>query len=236
MSLISLIQKVNENGSSLSPSSTTSDIAQLITAIASVLWPLVALTGLIIFRQEIRSLFGRLRRGKMFGQEIELETPVQTPSPKAESVSASSSRSLQVGPNGFLTEESIKKVVEDYGIAEANKVDKLLQFFATSKQRTWFASTQNHLFCLLDDTETRKSGRIIQWVISKSEAEPIEARRKSKTLGSVLIDDRGRWLYSANLFPNTDDFENRVRDLIKPTTQPNNGMHPTPLQHASHDG
>jgi hypothetical protein len=222
MLLVSFILIISESGSAQTPASKTSDIAQLITAIASVLWPLVALTALFIFRQEIRSLFGRLRRGKMFGQEIELETPVQSPSPKAESITVSSSQGIQVGANGFLTEESIKKVVEDYGIAEANKVDKLLQIFATSKQRTWLASTQNHLFCLLDDADSRKSGRLIQWVISKSEAEPIEARRKSQTLGSVLIDDRGRWLYSANLFPNTDDFENRVRELIKPTTQPNN--------------
>jgi hypothetical protein len=205
-------------GEANSPPATSmiNGIAQLITAIASILWPIVLLIGLPIFKQEIRSLFGRLRRGKMFGQEIELDTPVQSPSPKAESVPTSSAQNLPVGPSGFLTEDSIKRIIGDYGIAGADKVDKLLQIFATSTQRTWLVSTQNHLFCLLDDANTRKMGRIIQWVISKSEVEPIEARRKTKTLGTVTIDDQGNWYYSANLFPDTKDFENRVRELIKP--------------------
>ena len=49
------------------------DIATLIQAIGSVLWPIVA--GYVVIRNEkqIRSLLDRLRKGKILGQEIELE-------------------------------------------------------------------------------------------------------------------------------------------------------------------
>jgi len=146
-----------------------------------------------------------------------LEIPVQLPSSKAESVAITSTQSLVVGPAGFLTEDSIKGIIHDYGIAGADKVDKLLQIFATATQRTWLASTQNHLYCLLDDPKTRKAGRVIQWVISKSEAEPIKAQREGRTLGTVAIDDHGHWYYSANLFPDPKDFEKKVRELAQPS-------------------
>lgn len=49
------------------------DIATLIRAVGTLLWPLVA--GYVVIRNEkqIRSLLDRLRKGKILGQEIELE-------------------------------------------------------------------------------------------------------------------------------------------------------------------
>lgn len=48
------------------------EYADLIAAIAALLWPLFAFTALFIFKAQIRNLIGRLRRGKLLGQEIEL--------------------------------------------------------------------------------------------------------------------------------------------------------------------
>lgn len=53
------------------------DLATLLDALAGLVtplfWPTVALIALLLFRKEIRSLFGRIRRGVILGQEIELE-------------------------------------------------------------------------------------------------------------------------------------------------------------------
>lgn len=48
------------------------NFADLIKAIASLLWPVFAFVTLIIFKEEIKILISRLRKGKLLGQEIEL--------------------------------------------------------------------------------------------------------------------------------------------------------------------
>lgn len=54
-----------------------SDISTLLEAIAALVaalfWPGVALTALLLFKREIRDLLGRIRRGVIMGQEIELD-------------------------------------------------------------------------------------------------------------------------------------------------------------------
>jgi hypothetical protein len=49
------------------------DFADLVSALASLAWPLVALTIVIWFRPEIRTVLVRLRRGKVLGTEFELD-------------------------------------------------------------------------------------------------------------------------------------------------------------------
>jgi hypothetical protein len=48
------------------------EAAELISAVASLLWPLFAFTGLFVFKKQIGDLVGRIKRGKLLGQEIEL--------------------------------------------------------------------------------------------------------------------------------------------------------------------
>jgi hypothetical protein len=49
------------------------DWAELIRSIAALLWPILAFVALCMFKQRIQEILGRLRRGKVLGQEIELE-------------------------------------------------------------------------------------------------------------------------------------------------------------------
>ena len=48
------------------------ETAELISAIASLLWPMFAFTALFVFKKQIGDLVGRIKRGKLLGQEIEL--------------------------------------------------------------------------------------------------------------------------------------------------------------------
>jgi hypothetical protein len=54
------------------------DWADLIRAIATLLWPLLAFAVVYVFKEQARELVSRLRRGKLFGQEIELEEKLRT--------------------------------------------------------------------------------------------------------------------------------------------------------------
>jgi hypothetical protein len=50
--------------------------AELLKAIAAILWPGVAFTALALYHREIRNLLQRFRKGKLFGQEVELTEPL----------------------------------------------------------------------------------------------------------------------------------------------------------------
>ena len=52
---------------------TAKDLADLISALASLAWPLVVLGIVSWFRPEIRAILSRIRKGKFLGQEIELD-------------------------------------------------------------------------------------------------------------------------------------------------------------------
>lgn len=49
------------------------NFAELLQAIASLLWPILCISIAIYYRKEVKTLLQRLRRGKFLGQEVELE-------------------------------------------------------------------------------------------------------------------------------------------------------------------
>lgn len=49
------------------------NIAALISSISSLLWPVLAFITLMIYKKQIGDLIARLRKGKLLGQEIELD-------------------------------------------------------------------------------------------------------------------------------------------------------------------
>lgn len=51
-------------------------ITEIIKAASDLLWPILTFTSVLIFRKDIRNLLPRLRKGKIFGNEFELENDV----------------------------------------------------------------------------------------------------------------------------------------------------------------
>lgn len=52
-------------------------INELIVSIASLLWPIVTLVIVLVFRRDLAALLARVRKGKLFGQEVELDPAVK---------------------------------------------------------------------------------------------------------------------------------------------------------------
>ena len=48
------------------------EITDLLDVAAKLLWPILSFVTILIFRPQIVEIIGRLRKGKFFGQEIEL--------------------------------------------------------------------------------------------------------------------------------------------------------------------
>jgi hypothetical protein len=66
------------------------DFAELLKGIAAVLWPLVVVVAIIIFRKEVSALLARLRRAKFFGGELELDKSLDRLERTAEALEAES--------------------------------------------------------------------------------------------------------------------------------------------------
>jgi hypothetical protein len=57
----------------LRKASTAKELADLITALASLAWPIVAVAIVSSFRPEFRDILARLKKGKLLGTEFELD-------------------------------------------------------------------------------------------------------------------------------------------------------------------
>ena len=64
-----------------------------------------------------------------------------------------------LGPDGFLTVESLRRLVSQSGLLDrGGDVMKELLIFQTPRQRTWLLATENFVFVLLDDDGQDRKG------------------------------------------------------------------------------
>ncbi|MEM1321468.1 MAG: COR domain-containing protein [Bacteroidota bacterium] len=97
-------------------------------------------------------------------------------------------------------------------------LDHLL-LFSTRKQQTWLIATETRLFLLLDGIDQAKSNQYIRWVMSHEEAlgqikvNP-SAGYNSPNSGLLNIGSRKNWLYSRRLFPEPQQLEEAIREML----------------------
>lgn len=53
------------------------ELSELLKAVASLLWPIFAFVVLFVFKKQFAEAIGRLKKGKLFGQEVELSDSLQ---------------------------------------------------------------------------------------------------------------------------------------------------------------
>jgi hypothetical protein len=117
--------------------STAKELADLISAFASLTWPLVALAIVSWFRPEIRAILSRIRKGKFLGQEIELdELQARTEAAEATSsrivsatgsaygTSSATAEGVRVDGAGGVGEESVLDAIEEV-LREASRSPRL---------------------------------------------------------------------------------------------------------------
>lgn len=97
------------------------DIATLLEAIAALVaalfWPALAFTVLFLFKKEIRELLGRIRRGVLMGQEIELDELDQSAAAAELEVAAlpRSEEFDEQAPHTPEDEDAIRRVLNEAG-------------------------------------------------------------------------------------------------------------------------
>ena len=92
----------------------------------------------------------------------------------------------------------------------------LICIFRTLRQRTWFAVTDSHFFCVLDDAKTAAGGRRIQWWQPLGEAHPVNARKRAnKASGLVDVGSHPNWLYTQRIYPDSARLRKAIESMIE---------------------
>jgi hypothetical protein len=76
------------------------EVADLLRGIAALLWPLVTITAIFMFRREVSALLTRLRKAKFLGGEVELDESLDRLERSAEILEANEAASPQLEPSG----------------------------------------------------------------------------------------------------------------------------------------
>jgi hypothetical protein len=107
--------------------STVRDLAELISALASLAWPVIIIAAIYWFRPELRAFLSRLRKGKFLGTEFELDelqAKAEAAEAKAELPPISGSLSATMGDFHFdatatvgpdLAQDAIEEVLREAG-------------------------------------------------------------------------------------------------------------------------
>jgi hypothetical protein len=91
------------------------DFAELLKGIAAVLWPLVVVIAIIVFRKEVSALLTRLRKAKFLGGELELDESLDRLERTAEALEAegtSGSQELE-SPTAGGSDDIVPKILEE---------------------------------------------------------------------------------------------------------------------------
>jgi hypothetical protein len=90
------------------------DFAELLKGVAAVLWPLVVVVVIIIFRKEVSVLLTRLRKAKFLGGELELDESLDRLERSAEAlVAEATSGSQELAPTVGGLDDTVPKILEE---------------------------------------------------------------------------------------------------------------------------
>jgi len=124
-------------------------ISELLGALANLLWPIVVLTIALKFRPEIRAFINRLRKGKLLGQEVELDSNVEQ---LYETVQKASQEAFQSSPEPY----SLKPGSKDNELerADAASLDSLERTYDEAIAKIVDLSAAEPLAALLKLSQT----------------------------------------------------------------------------------
>lgn len=88
--------------------------AEILQAVAALLWPILTFIGLLMFRKEIAGIASRLKRGKLFGQEIELDESLD----KLQASTVLLQEEIGSLPAAEVREKTVQEITLDQDVAQ----------------------------------------------------------------------------------------------------------------------
>lgn len=121
------------------------EYAELVGAIAALLWPVFAFVVLFMFRKQIIGLLERLKKGKIFGQEIELSESLQNLHMSADAVAAEvpASSVIEVPQEQLEANDEVKEILRE--AARAPKAALILLASDLEREARQLLASMGHL-------------------------------------------------------------------------------------------
>jgi hypothetical protein len=171
-------------------------VSAIVDLIKALAWPALVVWLLLRFRVQVGELLTRLGSFKVAGGEFVFQ---QASVKVTTDVQAKRMIELHVGPDGFLTSQSLREVVSDFGSLDKDEpVKGELLIFQTPRQRTWLIATAKRTFVVLDDEQTRRKRNLVQKSFDLKETLPLEFGVES---GSGIVNfaaDETSWFFIVN--------------------------------------
>jgi hypothetical protein len=175
----------------------------MISSLASLLWPIVTLVFVLIFRKDITNILARLRKGKLLGQELELEPTVEK---FRISVKEAEQELVPITPvvsdelQRTQTENDVSKILDDIGQYPSIALIKL-SVLLEKEVRVLFGSLGH-----LQSKGQLSAPRAIRWLSE-------QGMLPKHTIGSLQIfwDIRNKIVHGAN--PPSDSEIVKVVDI-----------------------
>ena len=183
-----------------------------LTFTSTLIWQGIVVLFVFLFREQLSDVLERISKFKISGLEAELQREAKD----AIKLTGEASKVLDsVDLGGFFTSEGVKLFVAESGLLrQGERVRGSLLLFQTESQHTWLVATDRQLFCILDDRDTRKSGKLIQWRQTFADSKPIRVRRYKKTIGLVDLGEATDWLYSKRLHEDPETLKSEILELF----------------------
>ncbi len=104
------------------------EISELLKAVSSLLWPIFAFVTLFLFKGQIGEAIGRLKKGKLLGQEVELSESLKNLNESASELT----EEVSSIPNPSSTEQNHVENGTDLTCNQDNGSDKIQQILTES--------------------------------------------------------------------------------------------------------
>lgn len=118
-------------------------------------------------------------------------------------------------PYGFLSEDEIRLEASRGAVTQSPSSRlRTLLIFSSAQQHTWLVASHDSLMILLDDKETRASGRLMQRQTDWLDALPIAVNKNPHPIIHFGPKERPAWYYSEALFPTQGSLMERVFALV----------------------
>lgn len=121
-------------------------------------------------------------------------------------VSPSPAKAPELDPEGYRF-QSWDEIGALIAKETGHDMVRALQIFRIKTQRTWIATTEREVVCVLDSAKTAARKRLIQWREPLSPPPMVKAKPRAGThlTGVVSIGRRQNWLFSTKLFASKPD-------------------------------
>ena len=164
---------------------------------STLIWQIIVVAVLVAFRKELSQLLARLASVRYGDTEFVFQA--QT----SEALDPVENKALVIrDEEGFFTNDGIRELVQDSQYLSSNEIIyEVMIVFRTLRQRTWLVFTNEQVFFLLDDEDTRASQRIIQYRQKLEESLPVTTHKESDLSGSgaFQLGKSSYWYYSLDI-------------------------------------